>query len=180
MILNLLLALAGMVIIFVIVVAARPAEYRIIRTASITAPPAVVFGLVNDFRKWEAWSPWEGLDPALKRIYEGASAGTGAIYSWAGDNKVGEGRMTITESRPSDLIRIKLEFLKPFKATNPTEFTFKSEHNHTVVSWTMTGRNNFLFKAAHLLMNMEKMLGSQFDQGLAQMKAVAEAKPQQS
>ncbi len=134
MILNLLLALAGMVIIFVIVVAARPADFRITRTATIATPPDVVFGLVNDFRRWKAWSPWEGLDPALQRIYEGASAGTGASYSWSGNSKAGEGRMTITESRPSDLIRIKLEFLKPFKATNTAEFNFKSEGNHTVVA----------------------------------------------
>jgi len=110
----------------------------------------------------------------MKRTHEGAPAGTGAIYSWVGNKQVGEGRMTLTESRPSDLVRIKLEFIKPFKATNTTEFTFKPEGNETVVSWSMIGRHNFIMKAFCLFMNMDKMVGGDFEKGLANMKSVVE------
>ncbi len=132
---------------------------------------------MNDFHNWEAWSPWAKLDPAAKATFEGPSTGTGAIFKWAGNKEVGEGSMTITESRPSDLIRIKLEFLRPFEATNSAEFTFKPEGNRTAVTWSMEGKNNFIAKAVCLFMNMDKMVGGQFEQGLAQMKAVVEAAP---
>src|SRR5262245_30033998 len=122
-----LIVVAVIVAALVVVVAMQPAEFRIVRTATFSAPPPAVFAQVNDFHNWPAWSPWEKLDPAMKRTHEGAPAGTGAIYSWVGNKQVGEGRMTLTESRPSDLVRIKLEFIKPFKATNTTEFTFKPE-----------------------------------------------------
>ena len=112
-----------------------------------------------------------------RRRYEGAPAGTGAVYKWAGNNEVGEGRMTMTESRPSDLIRIKLEFLKPFAGTSTAEFTFKPEGDQTAVTWSMFGRNNFIAKAVCLFMSMDKMIGGQFEKGLAQMKSVAEAAP---
>jgi hypothetical protein len=115
------------------------------------------------------------MDPACKNTYTGAAAGTGAILSWAGNKKVGEGRMTIFESAPSDLIRIKLEFLKPFKATNTAEFVFKPEGNQTVVTWSMFGKNNFFFKAFSLFMNSDKMVGKDFEKGLAAIKTVAEA-----
>src|SRR5262245_46051534 len=147
-----LIAIAVIIVAFVVVVAMQPAEFRIVRTATMSAPPPAVFGQVNDFHNWLAWSPWEKLDPALKRTYEGALAGTGAIYSWVGNKKVGEGRMTLMESHPSDLIRIKLEFLKPFKATHTAEFTFKPEGSQTLVRWTMLGRNNFMSKAFCLFM----------------------------
>ena len=116
---------------FVVIVALQPSEFRVARSTTISAPPPAVFAQVNDFHKWEAWNPWGKIDPAMKQTYEGAPAGTGAIYTWAGNNEVGEGRMTITESRPSDLIRVKLEFFKPFAATNTAEFTFKPEGNQT-------------------------------------------------
>src|SRR5213082_3303587 len=112
--LGIVIVVAVLVAVIAILAALQPTHYRIERSATINAPAAVVFAQVNDFHKWEAWSPWEKIDPALKRTFEDPSAGTGAIYRWVGDNKVGEGSMTITESRPSDLIRIKLEFLKPF------------------------------------------------------------------
>jgi len=172
---KILIAIGVIVVVFLIVVALQPAEFRVVRSASMSAPPPVVFAQVNDFHKWEAWSPWEKLDPALKRTYEGPSAGTGAIYRWAGNNQVGEGSMTIMESRPSDLIRIKLEFLKPFASTADTEFTFKPEGNQTAVTWSMAGKNNFMAKAMCLFMNMDKMVGGQFEQGLAQMKSLVEA-----
>ncbi len=160
---------------FVAFVATRPSEYRVARTVTITAPAPAVFVQVNDFRKWEAWNPWAKLDPAMKQTYEGAPAGAGAIYTWAGNNEVGEGRMTLTESRPSDLIRIKLEFLKPFAATSTAEFTFKPEGKQTVVTWSMAGKVNFMAKVAHLFMNMDRMIGDNFDKGLARLKSITEA-----
>src|SRR3989441_12654487 len=137
MLIKILVALAVIVLGFVGVVAMRPSVYRVARAATIAAPAPAVFAQVNDFHKWEAWNPWAKLDPAMKHAYEGAPAGTGAIYTWAGNNEVGEGRMTLTESRPSDLVRIKLEFKKPFRATSLAEFTFKPEGNRTIVTWSM-------------------------------------------
>jgi len=176
---KILIAIAAIVVVFVAVVAMQPSEFRIVRSATISAPAPAVFAQVNDFHNWEAWSPWAKLDPAMKQAYEGPPAGTGAIYTWAGNDQVGEGRMTLTESRPSDLIRIKLEFLKPFAATNTAEFTFEPEGNQTAVTWSMTGKNNFIAKAVHLFMNMDRMVGGKFEEGLANMKSVVEAAPKQ-
>jgi hypothetical protein len=177
MIKKILLVLGLVIIAFLIFAATRPDDFSVTRSTTIAAPPATVFAQVNDFHKWVAWSPWEKMDPELKRIYEGPAAGTGAIYKWSGNSKVGEGKMTITESRPSDLVKLKLEFIKPFAATNDTEFTFKPEGDKTVVTWTMSGKNNFMFKAMQVFMSMDKMVGKDFEAGLAAMKAVAEAPP---
>jgi len=172
---KILIGLAVIVVVFVVIVALQPSEFRVVRSATISAPPPAIFAEVNDFHKWEAWSPWAKLDPAAKSSFDGPAAGTGAIFNWSGNNEVGEGSMTITESRPSDLIRIKLDFTKPFEATNTTEFTFKPEGNQTVVTWSMFGENNFMAKAFGLLMNMDKMVGGDFEKGLAQLKSVMEA-----
>jgi Polyketide cyclase / dehydrase and lipid transport len=175
MLIKILIAIAVIVIVFVVVVAMQPSEFRVARSATVSAPPPAVFAQVNDFHKWEAWNPWGKIDPAMKQTYEGAPAGVGAIYTWVGNKNVGEGRMTLTESRPSDLIRIKLEFFKPFAGTNIAEFTFKPAGNQTAVTWSMAGKNNFMAKAIHLFMNMDKMIGGQFETGLAQMKSIVEA-----
>ena len=170
-----LLVLAAIVLLLVAIVAMQPAEFRVVRSDTITAPAEAVFAQVNDFHHWEAWSPWAKIDPTMKQTYEGPSAGSGAIYTWNGNGQVGEGRMTLTESKPHELIRIKLEFLKPFQATNAAEFTFQPEGNQTVVTWSMSGRNNFMSKAFGLFMNMDKMVGGDFEKGLASMKSVVEA-----
>ena len=175
MLIKVLIAIAVILILFAVIVALQPSSFRVARSIRISAPPAAVFAQVNDFHKWEAWNPWGKIDPAMKQNYEGAPAGVGAVYTWEGNKEVGQGRMTITESRPTDLIRIRLEFFKPFAATNQSEFTFKPEGDQTVVTWIMTGNNNFMAKAVHLFMNMDKMVGGQFEKGLAQMKAAAEA-----
>src|SRR5207302_4610252 len=177
MLIKILIALAVIVVVFVVIVAMQPSEFGVVRSATISAPAPALFAQVNDFHKWEAWNPWGKLDPTMKQAYEGAPAGTGAIYTWSGNNEVGEGRMTITESRPSDLIRIKLEFLKPFAATNTAEFTFKPEGNRTVVTWSMAGNVNFMAKIVHLFMDMDRMIGGNFEKGLAQLKSVVEAAP---
>jgi len=173
-----LLGFVAILAIFAIVVAFQPPDIAVTRSAAMTAAPAAVFDQVNDFHKWEAWSPWEKIDPAMKRTYEGPSSGTGAMYSWAGNDDVGEGRMTILESRPGELVRIKLEFLKPFAATNQADFTFKGDGGQTSVTWTMTGRKNFIMKAFCMFMDMDKHVGGDFEKGLAQMKAAVEAKKQ--
>jgi len=175
MLTKVLVALAVVVVVLVIIVALQPSKFRVARSTTISAPAPAVFAQVNDFHKWEAWNPWGKVDPAMKQTYEGAPAGTGAIYTWVGNKKVGEGRMTITESRPSDLVRVKLEFMKPFAATNTAEFSFNPEGNQTAVTWSMTGENNFVAKAVHLFMNMDKVIGDQFEKGLADMKAAVEA-----
>ena len=174
-----LIALGFIVVVLVVVVALQPADFRVARSATMSAPATVVFSQVNDLHKWEAWNPWQKKDPAMKLTFAGAPAGPGASYAWAGNNEVGEGRLTITESRPNDLVLIKLEFLKPFTATNTATFTFKPAGNQTAVTWSMEGRKNFLAKALHLVMNMDKMVGGEFEKGLADMKAVVEAAPKQ-
>jgi Polyketide cyclase / dehydrase and lipid transport len=175
---TILIILGGLIIaaaIFAVFVAIQPSDFRIVRTGTMSAPAADVFTQVNDFHNWQAWSPWAKRDLAMKQNYEGASSGTGAIYTWSGNKEVGEGRMTITESRPSDLIRIKLEFLKPFQATNTAEFTFKSDDPQTAVTWSMSGQRSFMLKAFGLFMNFDKMVGGDFEKGLASMKSVTEA-----
>jgi hypothetical protein len=172
---KLLIAVATILVVLAVVIALQPSEFRVTRSATMAAPPPVVFAQVNDFHNWEAWSPWAKLDPAAKTTFEGPSAGTGAIFTWAGNEEVGEGSMTIIESNPSDRIRIKLDFLKPFAATNTAEFTFKPEGEQTLVTWSMEGHNNFIAKAFCLFMNMDELVGGQFEKGLADMKSVAEA-----
>lgn len=177
MILKILLVLPVVVAVFLIVAALQPSEFRVARTATIAAPASAVFAQVNNYRNWEAWSPYEKLDPAMKKTFAGAPAGTGAVYTWAGNNQAGEGRATIMESRPSELIRIKLEFFKPFVCINTAEFTFKPEGDQTAVTWSLAGKNNFMAKAVGMFMNFDKMIGGQFEQGLMQLKSVTESAP---
>jgi hypothetical protein len=176
---KILAAVLAIVVVLVAVVAMQPSEFRIARATTIAAPATVVFAQVNDFHKWEAWNPWGKLDPAVKQAYEGAPAGTGAVYTWSGNSQVGAGRMTVVESRPSDLVRIKLEFFKPMAGTSMADFTFKPEGDQTAVTWTMTGTNRFVAKALGLVMNMDRMIGGQFEKGLADMKTVSEAAAKQ-
>lgn len=171
---SILIAIAVIVVLFVIIAAMRPDDFVVKRSGTVSAPAEVVFAQVNDLHQWEAWSPWAKLDPNAKNTYEGPTAGVGAAMVWVGNNRVGEGRMTITESRPGKLVRFKLEFQKPFKATNIAEFTFKLEGSQTTVVWSMSGKNNFMFKAMGLFMNCDKMVGSQFETGLARLKSLAE------
>jgi len=172
-----LAVLAAVVVVFVIVVSIQPADFRITRSATMSAAPADVFAQVNDFHNWNAWSPWAKLDPAAKNSFEGPSSGEGAVFRWAGNDEVGEGSMTITESRPPELVGIRLDFLRPFEGTSNAEFTFKPVGDQTEVTWSMHGENNFIAKAFCMFMDMEKMLGDQFEQGLANLKSIVETKP---
>jgi uncharacterized protein YndB with AHSA1/START domain len=166
----LLIAVVG----FCAVVAMQPPELKVSRSITIDAPPEKIFEQVNDFHKWNGWSPWAKVDPAMKADYSGPGSGAGAVYTWAGNNEVGEGKMTIAESHPNEHIKIDLEFLKPWQAKNVTEFTFKPEGDKTNVTWTMSGQKNFAAKAMCLFMDMDKMIGGDFEKGLAQMKTVTE------
>ncbi len=172
---KILLVLVLLIAGFLVVVAMQPPDYRVVRSTTIAAPQAFVFERVNDFHKWEAWSPWAKLDPNAKNTFEGPPAGKGAGFAWVGNSQVGEGRMTITESRPSDLIRVKLDFVKPFESTATTEYTLTFANNQTTITWAMSGQKNFLSKAVCLFMNMDKMVGGDFEKGLASLKSVSEA-----
>jgi len=172
--LPILLALAFIAILIFVVIAGRPDEFCVTRTATISASPEKVFPHVNDLRAWEAWSPWAKLDPNVKSVYEGPASGAGASMAWSGNKTIGEGRMPITESRANVWIQFKLEFLRPFKATNTAEFVFTPRANQTVIGWTMLGKNNFGSKVFSLLMNCDKMVGNDFDRGLANLASVVE------
>jgi len=160
--------------VFIVVVALQPDEFKVTRSAKMAAPAARVFEQVNDYHKWEAWSPWAKLDSNAKTTFEGPDSGSGAKFSWSGNDKVGSGTQTIIESKPDELIRIRLEFEKPMKATNEAQFTFQPQSNETLVTWTMTGQSDFIGKAFCLICNMDKMVGSDFEKGLANLKAIVE------
>jgi hypothetical protein len=176
---KILLGLAVAIVAFAGFIATRPSTFTVQRTATIQASPDFAFALVNDFHRWGEWSPWEKLDPDMKRTFEGADAGPGAKYAWVGNDKVGEGRMTIEESKPNELVRIKLEFIKPWEGTSTTLFELKPEGEGSSVTWRMEGTNNFVGKAFSVFMDMDGMIGKDFESGLANMKQVAEAEAKQ-
>jgi hypothetical protein len=174
MLVKILIAVVIVVLGLAAFIVTRPAEFRVTRTATFAAPAPAVFAQVNELRKWEAWSPWAKKDPQMKQTYAGPAAGAGAVTSWVGNKDVGEGRMSIVESRPAELIRFKLEFFKPFAATNSAEFTFKEQGGRTAVSWSMSGQNNFISKAMSVVFDFDKMIGADFEAGLASLKTIVE------
>lgn len=179
MLVKILIGVAVVVVVFLAIVAMQSPDMKVTRSATINAPPEVVFDQVNDFNNW-SWNPWPKLDPNIKITIDGAPSGVGAKYAWVGNNDVGEGRMTIAKSEPAKRVLIDMEFLKPMAGRNEAEFTFTPDGDKTVVSWTMTGKKNFLSKAFCMFMNMDKMIGDKFEEGLAGMKKNAEtaaAKP---
>jgi Polyketide cyclase / dehydrase and lipid transport len=171
---KILIGLGVVFALLLLAISLQPATFHVERSISMSAPPEAAFAQVNDFHAWRAWSPWEKLDPAMKRTFDGAPAGVGAKYAWVGNKDVGEGRMTIEESSPGK-IAIKLEFLKPFEATNTATFTFSKTPEGNKTTWAMDGNNNFFSKAMSLVMDMDKMIGPDFERGLAGIKTAAEA-----
>lgn len=169
-----LVTAAIVVMAFCLYVNARPASFRLERSTSISAAPEKVFALINDFREWSKWSPWENIDPALVRTFSGAANGVGTIYEWTGNNKVGSGRMEIVEASAADRITIKLDFFKPFEAHNTAEFTLVPEGGTTRVTWAMFGPSNFMAKLMQTFVSMDKMVGGQFEHGLANLKKAAQ------
>lgn len=170
MILSILLSL---LVLLLLVAALKPDDFRVERSTTIRAPAEAIAALIDDFHQWTKWSPWEGKDPSLKRTYEGAARGVGAKYGWEGNNQVGTGRMEILTVAP-EKITIKLEFLKPFTATNTAEFTFTKDGDGTRVTWAMIGKSPFPMKVMSIFMDMDEMTGKDFVAGLANMKSAAE------
>ena len=174
---KILAALAALLLVLVAVIGFQPARYRVARSITLAASPADVFAQVNDFHNWDAWSPWAKLDPKMKATYEGPPSGIGAVYRWTGDKKVGEGKMTIEESRPASHVRIRLEFIEPFASVADHAFDLAAAGSGTTttVTWTMTGENDFVSKAFCLFMGgMDKAVGPDFEKGLAQLKSLVE------
>jgi uncharacterized protein YndB with AHSA1/START domain len=174
-----MLKIVGIIIIFAIAAilifaAMQPNSFRIQRSTTIKAPPEKVFALINDFRRWEAWSPWEKIDPAVKRAYSGAESGKGAAYAWEGNNEVGQGRMEIIESTPSSKMLLKIEFIKPFAAINTVEFNLAQAGENTTITQAMYGPSPFISKLMGLFFSMEKMVGGKYDEGLTTLKTIAE------
>lgn len=154
--------------------ATKPDTFTVQRSLNIKAPPDRIFALINDFRGWTAWSPYEKRDPDLKRTYSGAQSGKGAAYAWEGNKNIGAGRMEITDTAPASKIVIALDFLWPFKAQNTAEFTLAPQGDTTNVTWAMHGPNLYIGKVMSTFMSMDKMVGKDFEDGLVNLKAVAE------
>lgn len=144
------------------------------RSTAVNAPPARIFPLINDFREWSKWSPWEDLDPALQRTYSGAASGPGAVYDWSGNRQAGQGRMEIMDTTPPANVSIKLDFIKPFEGHNVVAISMEPSGGATAVTWRMTGPRPFLMKVMGVFMNLDKMVGRDFERGLANLKKIAE------
>lgn len=167
-------AITALAAAFLIYAATRPNSFRIQRSLVIKAPPDRIFSLINNFREWEAWSPWEKVDPAIQRTYSGTPAGTGSIYEWSGNKEVGKGRMEITGSTPPTKVVIKIDFIVPMEAHNTIEFTLEPQGDTTTVTQAMYGPNSYLSKVMGIIFNMDHMIGGKFDEGLTNIKSIAE------
>lgn len=167
----------GLIVVLAVIVATRPSSFQVSRSTTVSAPPAELFALVHDFHNFAEWSPWEKLDPSMKRTFSGPPRGVGAKYEWVGNDQVGEGSMTIERETPDAEVVIELHFIKPFSALNTTTFAFApAGADTTTVTWSMSGHNDFFGKAFSLVMNMDKMVGGDFERGLATMKSIAESR----
>ena len=171
------IAIAVVIIIaaFLGYAATRPDTFRVERTTSIKAPPEKIFPLINDLHRWDAWSPFEKKDPAMKRTFGSATSGKGAVYEWEGNKEIGKGRMEIADTSPPSRVTIKLDFVKPFEAHNTVDFTLEPRGETTNVTWAIHGPSPFISKVIGIFCNMDKMIGKDFEAGLANLKAVAES-----
>jgi hypothetical protein len=170
-----LLIIVLIAVAVVLIAATKPDEFKTVRSITINAPANAVFPYLNNLKEGQKWSPWVAMEPDAHYTFEGPAEGVGASTSWIG-KKLGAGRMTITESKPNELVRSRLEFLKPFKATNTADYALLAQGNSTVVTWSMYGKSNFMSKIMGVFMNCEKMVGKQFDQGLNNLKTLVEKK----
>lgn len=171
---EILICLGILVVVLLLLVAFRPKHYTVTRTQLMKASPESIFAEVNNFRRWEAWSPWAKIDPNMQQTYSGPESGEGAEYRWQGNSKVGQGGMKIREADAPSHVGIDLEFLKPFAATCDTQFSFKPQQDGTLVTWTMAGTNNYIAKLFGLIFNMDKMIGADFEKGLTALKGIVE------
>jgi uncharacterized protein YndB with AHSA1/START domain len=156
--------------------ATKPDTFRVARSVTIKAPPDKIFPLINDYRQWTAWSPYENKDPQMKRTYGSVTAGKGATYAWEGDGNVGAGNMVIADTSPPSKVMIELSMVKPITAHNDVTFTLVPQGDGTTVTWNMQGPVPYLIKIMHVFLNMDKMVGSDFEAGLANLKAAAESR----
>jgi len=163
--------LVGAVLAFA---ATRPDSLHVERVTIIKAPPEKIFPLINDFHHWSSWSPYENVDPAMKRSYSGAANGTGAVYEWEGNMQIGQGRMEITDASQPSSVTIKMDFIKPLEGHDIARFTLVPEGEATTVTWTMDGPSRYVGKLIGVFVNMDTMIGDQFDTGLANLKAIAQ------
>jgi uncharacterized protein YndB with AHSA1/START domain len=175
MIAKIFIGLAVVIVILLIVVALRPADFRVERSAALPASPTALFEHVNDHRKFAVWNPFLKLDPNVKNIYSGPESGVGAVCSWDGNKNVGAGSCTIIESTPGELVRCRMDWKRPMEGTATVDFTFRPEGGKTVVTWAMYGRNNFVGKLMSLFVDCDKICGPQFEKGLAELGTVAAA-----
>ncbi|MBM9575861.1 SRPBCC family protein [Leptospira sp. 201903070] len=175
-----LLSIAGLLIVVIaillLIASMKPDDFRYQRSISIQASPEKIFPLINDFHTWAQWSPWEKVDPSMKRTYGGPVNGVGTIYEWDGDKNIGKGRMEITNSIPSSKITIQLDFMAPFEAHNTAEFTLEKKGDSTQVTWVMFGKNQLISKIMSIFLNMDEMIGKQFETGLNNLKTIGERK----
>jgi uncharacterized protein YndB with AHSA1/START domain len=155
-------------------VATSPDTFRVERATSIQASPEKIFALINDLHSWSLWSPYEKKDPAMKRSLNGARYGKGAVYAWEGNKEIGKGRMEITESSPPSRVTMKLDFVEPFEAHNIVDFTLDPQGDATNVTWAMHGPSPFISRVIGIFCDMDRMIGKDFEAGLANLKAVAE------
>jgi hypothetical protein len=174
MIALIIILVVAALVTFLLVVVSKPNNFRMQRSLTINAPADVIYAHIDDFHKWQAWSPWEQLDPDLKRTYSGAPSGIGAVYDWQGNGKAGQGRMTIREATPAHRLLINLDFIKPFPATNSAEFLLQPSGDATVVTWAMFGPSPFMSKLMGSLMNMDDLIGKDFERGLSTLKTLSE------
>ncbi|HEX7643997.1 MAG TPA: SRPBCC family protein [Burkholderiaceae bacterium] len=172
--LTIVYIIAALIAVVLILAAMRPDTFRIERKITIKAAPEKVYALIDDFHNWPAWSPWEKLDPVMSRSFSGAASGKGAGYAWQGNKKVGKGAMEILEAQQPDKIVIKLDFFEPFEAHNTAQFDLSSAGGETTVTWAMYGPSPYMMKLMHMFMNMDKMVGKDFEEGLNNLKANAE------
>lgn len=168
------LALLVVVVGILVYAATRPDTLRVERKATINAPPDKIYPLIADFRRWTSWSPWEKRDPALQRTYSGAASGKGAVYAWQGNRDVGSGQMEIVDVTEPTKVGIKLDFIEPFEGHNVADFTLVPKGGATDVTWVMTGPTPYLGKVIGVFINMDRMIGNDFEAGLASLKAAAE------
>ena len=169
-----LLVVAALIALILIYAGTRPDAFRVERSTQIKAPPEKIFALINDLHQWEAWSPWEKIDPQIKRTYAGAASGKGAVYEWNGNKDIGQGRMEIAETTAPSRVLIKIDFLKPFEAHNLVEFTLASQGDTTTVTHAMFGPSPYVSKLMGLVFSMDKMVGGKFEEGLGSLKVLAE------
>ena len=169
------IGLAAVIAILLIVAATRPADFRVERSATLSASPTALFENVNDHHKFAVWNPFLKLDPNVKNTYSGPESGVGAVCSWDGNKNVGAGSCTIIESKPGELVRSRMDWKRPMEGTATVDFTFEPQGDKTVVTWAMYGKNNFMGKVMSMFMDCDKMCGPQFEKGLASLGAVAAA-----